>query len=208
MSHNTSAFGSQLSPVDTVNGGEIDSIERRLYHDVYMREDDNEVVAYGHRIGRGAPTGLSHLIQPPTLRHHNGNIRNYANGNTNNNNNRGERGGIEETIIIYAPKGKLGVVIDTPIISSSHYDNENDNNNNHNKTMPIVHAIKDTCPIRSQIRVGDKLLKVDDEDVTYMTAVQVSRLIGRKCDQEKRKLTIVRCSRGGGIGISGGGINW
>ena len=57
-----------------------------------------------------------------------------------------------------------------------------------------------TCPIRSQIRVGDKLLAVDDEDVTCMTAVEVSRLIGRKCEQKERKLTIVR---GGGSGRGG-----
>jgi len=45
----------------------------------------------------------------------------------------------EEYIEIYAPAGKLGVVIDTPMSSST----------------PIVHAIKDTCPIKNEIVVSD-----------------------------------------------------
>lgn len=81
-----------------------------------------------------------------------------------------------ETLEIYAPSGKLGVVIDVTSHSST----------------PIVHAIKDTCPIRDEIRVGDELYFVDDVDVRRMTAVEVSRLISRKCHQEARKLTVGR----------------
>ena len=186
--HSISAFGSQLSPSIAPNDDEEeDSIERRLYQDVYMRESQNNNMMYSMT--------LSHLIQPPTTTRTyntatNINATNNNNGHSYNHNN-GGRGMKEETIVIIAPKGKLGVVIDTPTIN-------NINNNTGKTTMPIVHAIKDTCPIRSQIRVGDKLLAVDDEDVTYMTAVEVSRLIGRKCEQKERKLTIVR--GGGGRG--------
>ena len=81
-----------------------------------------------------------------------------------------------ETLEIYAPSGKLGVVIDVTSHSST----------------PIVHAIKDTCPIRDEIRVGDELYFVDNVDVRRMTAVEVSRLISRKCHQEARKLTVGR----------------
>jgi hypothetical protein len=182
-----SAFGSQLSPPTGGGGGGEDSVEKLLYNDVYMREHHRHSGSSYSDMNSHlrTTTQLSHLIQPPTSP-----IRtSYYNGHINHshNNYRGETKG-EETIIIYAPKGKLGVVIDTPHISGS----------NHNKTMPIVHAIKDTCPIRDKIIVGDKLIKVDDEDVTDMTAVQVSALIGKKSEQEKRKLTIVRTTRGGG----------
>lgn len=197
--HTISAFGSQLSPSIAPNDAEEeDSIERKLYQDVYMREShqNNNNMMYS--------MSLSHLIQPPTTTTRTFNNTATSNINATNNNNgysynhnNGGRGTIqEETIIIIAPRGKLGVVIDTPTI------NNNNNNNSGKTTMPIVHAIKDTCPIRSQIRVGDKLLAVDDEDVTCMTAVEVSRLIGRKCEQKERKLTIVRGSgsgRGGGV---------
>ena len=183
-----SAFGSQLSPSIAPNDDEEeDSIERKLYQDVYMRESQNNMYSIS----------LSHLIQPPTTTRtyntatNNNNIHNHRNSYNHYNDGRGMK---EETIIIIAPKGKLGVVIDTPTIN---------NNTNTGKTMPIVHAIKDTCPIRNQIRVGDKLLAVDDEDVTYMTAVEVSRLIGRKSEQKERKLMIVR---GGGSGARGGVI--
>jgi C-terminal processing protease CtpA/Prc len=86
---------------------------------------------------------------------------------------------------IYAPPGKLGVVIDVPA----------------NSTTPVVHAIKDNCPIRNEINVGDQLLAVDEEDVRNMTAVEVSRLISRKSLQQARKLTVLRSERRNEFGL-------
>lgn len=86
----------------------------------------------------------------------------------------------EEMLEIYAPAGKLGLVIDTSEEAST----------------PFVHAIKDTCPIRNDIYVGDKLIAVDDVDVRDMSSMEVSRLISRKSGQEKRKLTIIRTAMG------------
>jgi hypothetical protein len=85
----------------------------------------------------------------------------------------------DEMLEIYAPPGLLGVVIDTPGGGS-----------------PVVHAIKDTCPIRKEIYVGDRLVAVDDVDVRGMTAIDVSKLISKKSGQAKRKLTIIRNARG------------
>jgi hypothetical protein len=81
----------------------------------------------------------------------------------------------EEIIDVYAPAGKLGVVIDTP-----------------NDGAPIVHAVKDTSPIADKIRVGDKLVAVDDQDVRTMTAIQVSKLISKKSVNASRKMTVIR----------------
>ncbi len=86
-----------------------------------------------------------------------------------------ESAGNEQLLEIYAPGGKLGVVIDTP-----------------NMGGPIVHNIKDTCPIADQLRVGDKLVAVDDVDVRSMTAVKVSKFISQKSNNPQRKLTILR----------------
>ena len=86
----------------------------------------------------------------------------------------------EVMVELYAPAGILGLVIDAPATSTS----------------PIVHAIKDTCPIKTQVYVGDKLVAVDDVDVRGMSAVEVSRLISRKSGQDRRKLTIIRTARG------------
>jgi C-terminal processing protease CtpA/Prc len=124
-----------------------------------------------------SPTQLSHLIQPPTTRN---NPRYNNNGTASS----ATIAGSQETFIINAPRGILGVVIDTPI--SSHT----------GTTMPIVHAVKDSSPLADKIQVGDKLIAVDDEDVTSLTAIQVSKLLARKSEQEKRKLTIVRTRRG------------
>jgi hypothetical protein len=81
----------------------------------------------------------------------------------------------EEVIEIFAPAGKLGVVIDTP-----------------DSGAPVLHRIKDTCPIADKLRIGDKLIAVDDEDVRSMTAVKVSKLISQKSANPTRKFTIMR----------------
>jgi C-terminal processing protease CtpA/Prc len=81
----------------------------------------------------------------------------------------------EEIIHIFAPPGKLGVVIDTP-----------------DDGAPVVHAVKDSSVIADKMRVGDKLVAVDDEDVRSMTAIKVSKLISRKSANPSRKLTIIR----------------
>ena len=81
----------------------------------------------------------------------------------------------EELLDVYAPAGKLGVVIDTP-----------------DDGAPVVHAVKDSSPIADKVQVGDKLVAVDDEDVRAMTAIKVSKLISRKSNNASRKLTIIR----------------
>jgi hypothetical protein len=75
------------------------------------------------------------------------------------------------------PPGKLGMVIDTP-----------------NGGVPVVHAIKPESILANKVHVGDRLVSVDDEDVTSMTAVQVSKLISIKSEQQ-RILVFIRKGR-------------
>ena len=81
----------------------------------------------------------------------------------------------EEIIHIFAPPGKLGVIIDTP-----------------NDGPPVVSGIKDPSVIAGKVQIGDKLIAVDDEDVSHMTAIAVSKVIGRKSTNPSRKFTIRR----------------
>ena len=81
----------------------------------------------------------------------------------------------EERIDIYAPAGKLGVVLDAA-----------------DDGAPFVHAMKDSSVIAGELQVGDTLVAVDDEDVTTMTAFMVSKLISRKSGNPTRKLSIIR----------------
>jgi C-terminal processing protease CtpA/Prc len=83
----------------------------------------------------------------------------------------------EERFDVVAPAGKLGMVIDTP-----------------NGSAPVVHAIKETSALADQVRVGDRLLSVDDEDCTGMTAMQVSKLISLKSEKPARVLVFSRSS--------------
>ncbi|CAB9496512.1 Calcium-binding EGF domain [Seminavis robusta] len=89
---------------------------------------------------------------------------------------RGQNANVREELVdIYAPPGKLGVVIDTP-----------------DDGAPVVHAVKDSSVISDKLQVGDKLVAVDDEDVRSMTAIKVSKLISRKSANASRKLSIIR----------------
>lgn len=69
---------------------------------------------------------------------------------------------------VTVPPGKLGMVIDTP-----------------HGGVPLVHAIKPNSILADQVQVNDRLVSVDGEDVTHMTAVQVSKLISLKADQTR-----------------------
>lgn len=89
--------------------------------------------------------------------------------------------GEEEEIHVIAPPGKLGVVIDTPL-----------------NGIPVVHAIKDTSVLGELVRIGDKLVSVDGEDTTDMSAIKVSRLISSKAMNGQRRLVFLRSRDGGG----------
>jgi len=77
---------------------------------------------------------------------------------------------------VEVPPGKLGMVVDTP-----------------NGGVPEVRAIKSDSVLFGRVIVGDQLLAVDEEDVTAMSAVEVSTLIARKAKQ-KRVLAFYRSS--------------
>jgi hypothetical protein len=77
---------------------------------------------------------------------------------------------------VEAPSGMLGLVLE-----SSNEDG-----------MPVVHAIKDTSPLIDEVRVGDRLVSVDGEDVAYMLASDVSRMIAMKRDEPIRRLVFSR----------------
>eukprot|EP00585_Thalassiosira_rotula_P010668 CAMPEP_0196160050 /NCGR_PEP_ID=MMETSP0910-20130528/46629_1 /TAXON_ID=49265 /ORGANISM="Thalassiosira rotula, Strain GSO102" /LENGTH=706 /DNA_ID=CAMNT_0041424975 /DNA_START=53 /DNA_END=2173 /DNA_ORIENTATION=- len=77
---------------------------------------------------------------------------------------------------IFAPPGKLGVIMDTPLEGGNAY---------------ICH-IKESCPIIDNIHLNDKVLMVDDEDVQMMNAADVSRLLARKSRQAHRKISVLR----------------
>jgi len=83
----------------------------------------------------------------------------------------------DERIEVIVPAGKLGVVIDRPLSG-----------------VPMVHAIKDTSIIFDKVRIGDKLISVDGEDTTKMSAVKVSKLISSKAQNPQRVLVFLRPS--------------
>ena len=64
----------------------------------------------------------------------------------------------EQRMEIIAPAGKLGVVVDSPPEGGSAY----------------VSDIKEESPIRGEIRLGDKIMSVDGEDVSKLKAIHVS----------------------------------
>ncbi len=87
----------------------------------------------------------------------------------------------EMLLDVYAPAGKLGVIIDTPGDGAS-----------------MIHFIKVGSPMADKVRVGDLLVAVDDDKVCAMKAVKMSKLISTKANNPSRKFTIIRQERGSG----------
>ena len=81
----------------------------------------------------------------------------------------------EEQIVVKAPSGKLGIVIDTPSAG-----------------VPVVHAIKETSVLVNNVRIGDKLISVDGEDTTTLSAIRVSKLISSKARNPERVMVFLR----------------
>lgn len=81
----------------------------------------------------------------------------------------------EDQFVIYAPAGKLGLVVDNP-----------------DDGAPVVHAIKEDSVLIDQVRVGDRLVGVDEVDVRSLSPVKVSKLISKRSTNPLRKLTLTR----------------
>jgi len=85
-------------------------------------------------------------------------------------------GSHSKKIICIAPPGKLGIVIEK-----------------HDGGFPAVETIKKTSPLGEAIVPGDRLMSVDEENVSdYMSANLVSNAISKKSHNSERILVFVR----------------
>jgi len=82
----------------------------------------------------------------------------------------------DEQLIINAPPGKLGIMMET-------LDNGE----------LRVHSISKDSVLRDQLQLGDVLLQLDGEEMNHMTALEASALIGERSTNDVRNLTFVRC---------------
>mmetsp|Transcript_7208 Transcript_7208/g.14987 ORF Transcript_7208/g.14987 Transcript_7208/m.14987 type:complete len:106 (+) Transcript_7208:783-1100(+) len=72
------------------------------------------------------------------------------------------------------PRRYSGVIIDTPEDGAS-----------------VVRTIKQFSPLSDELLVGDKITAIDEEDIKYLNAIEVSKLISSKMNLQ-RKFTVVR----------------
>ena len=77
---------------------------------------------------------------------------------------------------VIVPPGKLGIVVETPPQGGCAY----------------VCKIKDSCPVRDDVRLEDRIIAVDDEDVQTMNAVKLSKMLARRSGNAVRKITVLR----------------
>lgn len=84
--------------------------------------------------------------------------------------------GQDECFEVSVPAGKLGIIIDLSPESGE----------------PVVRAMRPDSVLANKVKVGDRLLSLDGEGCTEMSAEQVSKLIAVKSDQEVRKIMFVR----------------
>lgn len=80
----------------------------------------------------------------------------------------------DDVIDIEAPQGRLGVILQDT------------------SGVPTIFDIRETSPILGKVEIGDKLIALDDKDVSFMSSSEVSTLIGDKSENQIRKLTILR----------------
>lgn len=81
----------------------------------------------------------------------------------------------EHTVTIIAPKGKLGVVIQNRDGGGSH-----------------VSELRQGSVLEGQIYVNDKILSIDDEDVTELKAFHISKILASKHQNSARKIVVLR----------------
>mmetsp|Transcript_10930 Transcript_10930/g.16894 ORF Transcript_10930/g.16894 Transcript_10930/m.16894 type:complete len:251 (-) Transcript_10930:275-1027(-) len=80
-----------------------------------------------------------------------------------------------EQLEVMAPPGKLGLLMDTPETG-----------------FPFVYGIKDWSPLHGHLKEGDIVVRLDDEDVRFCTAIELSKRLSQKSHKKTRKLTILR----------------
>jgi C-terminal processing protease CtpA/Prc len=83
----------------------------------------------------------------------------------------------DECFEVRAPPGKLGIIVDL-----------SDNGE------PCVRAVRSDSVLANEVKIGDRLISVDGEICTDMSAEHVSKLIAVKSNQECRKIMFVRRS--------------
>ena len=82
-----------------------------------------------------------------------------------------------ERYTVVAPAGKLGVILDNP-----------------DDGAPVIHTVKDTSPLLGMIAIGDRLVQIDNVDVSGFTPAQVVQLLSTKSNNPERLLTMLRPS--------------
>jgi len=83
--------------------------------------------------------------------------------------------GQDECIAVSCPAGKLGIIIDASP-----------------EGEPMVRAIRADSVLADKVKVGDRLLSIDGEGCSEMTAEQVSKMIAVKSNNSSRQLMFVR----------------
>jgi len=74
---------------------------------------------------------------------------------------------------VFAPPGKIGVAID--VVNG----------------QPVVHSVRRGSPLEKMLQPNDIIIAIDDEDVSCMSAADVTSKLVRKMDRV-RKITFVR----------------
>ena len=56
----------------------------------------------------------------------------------------------------------------------------------------MVHIIRETSPLLGIISVGDRLISIDDVNITKMSVQEVMKLMAKKSKQKERKITYLK----------------
>jgi hypothetical protein len=72
-------------------------------------------------------------------------------------------------IVVLAPPGRLGIILA----------------NRTNSHTTVVSEVRGTSPLAGKIGVGDKIIAVDDENVSGKTVAEITKIMGKKVDAHR-----------------------
>ncbi len=80
----------------------------------------------------------------------------------------------EEIVNVLAPPGKLGLVIKDPF------------------GIPMVYGIHETSCLRGVVKIGDKIIALDGQDVSFLSSIALAELIRKKDPTKARNFVMLR----------------
>lgn len=155
------SFGSQMSYRSGLTQNEISFAPRTLEHD--LKRLEKQLAALDSDQISTSSAGVSNLTGASLTK---ASVSSKSRG--------APKVSRNKRIVVLVPPGKLGVILA----------------NRHDGKGTVVSEVRETSPLFRMLSPGDKLVAIDNEDVTNMVVSQITSLMASRADKERR-LTVI-----------------